>query len=203
MNGKKRDVAGVTAEFGVPPSLMLDYQTLVGDTVDNVPGVEKVGPKTAAKWLTEYGNLEALVARSGEIKGVAGENLRKALDWLPTARVLLTIRTDCELDSHVPGMPNLDALKVREPQRDELVELYERFGFKGLAKSMREGLGSVSNNAVRPELVEGQDALRQAQRERSQTEGQGDMFGDEPAPARELKTDTRIALTKCGPRWWV
>ena len=60
MNGKRRDVAGVTAEFGVPPALMVDYQTLVGDTVDNVPGVAKVGPKTAAKWLMEYGSLDAL-----------------------------------------------------------------------------------------------------------------------------------------------
>ena len=60
MNGKKRDVAGVTDEFGVPPKLMIDFQTLVGDTVDNVPGVAKVGPKTAAKWLLEYGSLDAL-----------------------------------------------------------------------------------------------------------------------------------------------
>jgi DNA polymerase-1 len=86
MNGKRRDVAGVAAEFGVPPALMVDYQTLVGDAVDNVPGVEKVGPKTAAKWLQEYGSLDALVERSGEIKGVAGENLRKAVDWLPQGR---------------------------------------------------------------------------------------------------------------------
>jgi 5'-3' exonuclease len=64
MNGKRRDVAGVEAEFGVPPRLMVDYQTLVGDAVDNVPGVEKVGPKTAAKWLQEYGSLDALVARA-------------------------------------------------------------------------------------------------------------------------------------------
>ena len=69
MNGKKRDVAGVTAEFGVPPELMVDYQTLVGDTVDNVPGVPKVGPKTAAKWLLEYGSLDALVERAAEVKG--------------------------------------------------------------------------------------------------------------------------------------
>ena len=82
MNGKRRDVAGVTAEFGVPPERMIDFQTLVGDAVDNVPGVQKVGPKTAAKWLSEYGSLDALVARADEIKGVAGENLRKALHWL-------------------------------------------------------------------------------------------------------------------------
>jgi DNA polymerase-1 len=87
MNGKRRDLAGVEAEFGVPARLMVDYQTLVGDAVDNVPGVPKVGPKTAAKWLQEYGSLDALVApRADTIKGVAGENLRKALDWLPTGR---------------------------------------------------------------------------------------------------------------------
>ncbi|WP_443082750.1 5'-3' exonuclease [Variovorax sp. PAMC 28711] len=69
MNGKKRDVAGVTAEFGVPPALMVDYQTLVGDTVDNVPGVDKVGPKTAAKWLMQYGSLDGLLEHAAEIKG--------------------------------------------------------------------------------------------------------------------------------------
>jgi DNA polymerase-1 len=69
MNGKRRDLAGVEAEFGVPARLMIDFQTLVGDTVDNVPGVPKVGPKTAAKWLQEFGSLEALVARADEVKG--------------------------------------------------------------------------------------------------------------------------------------
>ncbi len=72
MNGRRRDVAGVTAEFGVPPHLMVDYQTLVGDTVDNVPGVPKVGPKTAAKWLTEFGSLEAIVAQAGRHQGRGG-----------------------------------------------------------------------------------------------------------------------------------
>jgi DNA polymerase-1 len=76
---------------------MVDYQTLVGDAVDNVPGVPKVGPKTAAKWLQEYGSLDGAGGRAGAIKGVAGENLRKALDWLPTGPQLLTIKTDCDL----------------------------------------------------------------------------------------------------------
>ena len=76
-------MAGVTAEFGVPPALMVDFQTLVGDAVDNVPGVPKVGPKTAAKWLMEYGSLDALVASAGAIKGVAGENLRGRLTGCP------------------------------------------------------------------------------------------------------------------------
>ena len=139
MNGKRRDVAGVTAEFGVPPSLMVDFQALVGDAVDNVPGVEKVGPKTAAKWLSEYGSLDALVARADEIKGVAGENLRKALHWLPTGRQLLTIKTDCDLLSVVPGLPALDALKISEPDTLSLRAFYESYGFKGLARAIDAG----------------------------------------------------------------
>jgi len=136
MNGKKRDVAGVTAEFGVPPPLMVDFQALVGDAVDNVPGVPKVGPKTAAKWLAEYGSLDALVAHAGDIKGVVGENLRAALQWLPTARQLVTIKTDCDLDGHVPGLPALDALAVGAQQTDALRGFYEHYGFKGLARAL-------------------------------------------------------------------
>ncbi|HEY3048602.1 MAG TPA: DNA polymerase I [Polaromonas sp.] len=136
MNGKKRDVAGVTAEFGVPPSLMVDYQTLVGDAVDNVPGVEKVGPKTAAKWLQEYGSLDALVARAGDIKGVAGENLRKALDWLPKGRELLTIKTDCALDAYVDGLPAMDSIAIGDQQMEDLAAFYEQYGFKSLVKSL-------------------------------------------------------------------
>lgn len=133
MSGKRRDRAGVLAEFGVPAERMIDFQTLVGDAVDNVPGVEKVGPKTAAKWLQEFGSLDALVARAHEIKGVAGENLRKALDWLPTGRQLLTIKTDCDLNGFVPGLPALEAIRAGDPQHEALQAFYERYGFKGLA----------------------------------------------------------------------
>ena len=136
MSGKVRDVAGVTAEFGVPPSLMVDYQTLVGDTVDNVPGVAKVGPKTAAKWLQEYGSLDALLARAGEIKGVAGENLRNALEWLPQGRRLVTIRTDCDLADHVVGLPAMDSIAYAAQETGALKGFYDKFGFKGLARSL-------------------------------------------------------------------
>ncbi|SFM21533.1 DNA polymerase I [Variovorax sp. OV329] len=136
MNGKKRDVAGVTAEFGVPPSLMVDYQTLVGDTVDNVPGVQKVGPKTAAKWLLEYGSLDALVARAAEVKGAAGENLRQALDWLPQGRRLVTIRTDCDLKEHMPRLPSLDDLELGGQQVEALKAFYDRYGFKSLVRAL-------------------------------------------------------------------
>ena len=146
MNGKKRDVAGVTAEFGVPPTLMVDYQTLVGDAVDNVPGVDKVGPKTAAKWLLQYGSLDALMAHAGEIKGQAGENLRKAVDWLPQGRRLVTIRTDCDLDGHVAGLPALDAIAIGAQQVDALKAFYESHGFKSLARTLEA-------HAVPPELI--------------------------------------------------
>ena len=136
MNGKKRDVAGVTDEFGVPPKLMIDFQTLVGDTVDNVPGVAKVGPKTAAKWLLEYGSLDALLQKAHEIKGVAGENLRQAVDWLPTGRQLVTMKTDCDLQDHVPGWPSLDGVLMQAPDETGLIDFYQAHGFKGLVTSM-------------------------------------------------------------------
>ena len=139
MNGKKRDVAGVTDEFGVPPSLMIDYQTLVGDTVDNVPGVAKVGPKTAAKWLMEYGSLEALMARADEIKGVAGENLRQARDWLPTGRQLVTMKTDCDLSAHIAGLPSLDSIQMQAPDQAGLIDFYQQYGFKGLVTALQGG----------------------------------------------------------------
>ncbi|MGE0097599.1 MAG: DNA polymerase I [Hydrogenophaga sp.] len=179
MNDRRRDVAGVTAEFGVPPSLMLDYQTLVGDQVDNVPGVPKVGPKTAVKWLLEYGSLEALVARAGEIKGVAGENLRNALDWLPKGRELLTIKTDCDLGEYIEGLPSLEAITIGGQDTDALKAFSEKYGFKGLVKALEQ-------HDVPPELIE-------ERKSRSGNAGPG-LF-DEPdlsgtTKATNLKYDT-------------
>ena len=148
MNGKRRDVAGVTAEFGVPPHLMVDYQTLVGDTVDNVPGVPKVGPKTAAKWLMEYGSLDALLERAADIKGVVGENLRGSLGWLPTGRQLVTIKTDCDLAAELPGLPALDALAMGEPQTEPLRTFYEKYGFKGLANALKAAAPAAAESPV-------------------------------------------------------
>ena len=91
----------------------MDFQTLVGDTVDNVPGVTKVGPKTAAKWLMEYGSLDALMEKAHEIKGVAGENLRAAVDWLPQGRHLVTIKKDCDLSSYIEGLPAMDNIAYK------------------------------------------------------------------------------------------
>ena len=148
MNNKRRDLQGVEAEFGVPPRLMVDYQTLVGDTVDNVPGVPKCGPKTAVKWLLEYGSLDNLVAHAADIKGVVGENLRASLDWLPQGKALVTIKKDCDLNDHVAGLPAMNSIAIGVQKQDELASFYEKYGFKGLVKSLEA-------NTVRPEPVEG------------------------------------------------
>ena len=148
MNGKRRDVKGVTEEFGVPPSLMIDFQTLVGDTIDNVPGVEKVGPKTAAKWLNEYGSLDALMQKADEIKGVAGENLRKAKDWLPQGKALVTIKTDCDLSNYVSSLPALDDVRINAPDNTALKDFYTRFGFKGLIKTLDDLVGQSTSAEI-------------------------------------------------------
>ena len=142
MNGKRRDLAGVQEEFGVPAHLMLDYQTLVGDTVDNVPGVPKVGPKTAVKWLQEYGSLQGVVDNAANIKGVVGENLRGALGWLPTGRSLLTIKTDCDLQDWLPGLPAMESIAASAQDTRALADFYAKYGFKGLAKAL-EGQGDA------------------------------------------------------------
>jgi DNA polymerase-1 len=142
MSGEKLDVEGVKAKFGVAPERIVDYLTLMGDTVDNVPGVEKVGPKTAAKWIAEHGSLDGVVAAADSIKGVAGENLRKALDWLPMGRKLVTVVTDADLSAQVPGFPALDALAFREPEREKLLAFYQRYGFKGWIKELEVALGA-------------------------------------------------------------
>jgi DNA polymerase-1 len=134
------DVAGVVAKFGVSPDRIIDYLTLIGDTVDNVPGVEKVGPKTAAKWIADFGSLDGVVAAAAGIKGVAGENLRKALDWLPTGRRLITVVTDCDLAGHVPGWPALEGLALREVDQTGLLDFYQRYGFKTWRKELETAL---------------------------------------------------------------
>ncbi len=127
---ERLDIAGVKAKFGVAPDRIIDYLTLVGDTVDNVPGVEKVGPKTAAKWIAVYGSLDGVVAAADQIKGAVGDKLRAALDWLPQGRRLITVLTDCDLSAHVPAWPALDALALRAVDTAALHDFYQRFGFK-------------------------------------------------------------------------
>jgi len=141
---ERLDIAGVQAKFGVPPERIVDYLTLIGDAVDNVPGVDKVGPKTAAKWIADHGSLDGVVAAADSIKGVAGDNLRKALDWLPTGRKLITVLTDCDLAGHVAGWPGLDALALREVDKTGLHGFYRRYGFRTWLREMDAALATAA-----------------------------------------------------------
>jgi DNA polymerase-1 len=139
MSNETLDTAGVRAKFGVPPDKIVDYLALVGDAVDNIPGVEKVGPKTAAKWIGEYGSLDGVLAHADEIKGVAGENLRKVREWLPKGRALATVKCDVPLECAVAD------LAPRTRDRAKLKALFARFGFKGWLK---EAEGEAEGDAA-------------------------------------------------------
>ncbi|MFM0505445.1 DNA polymerase I [Paraburkholderia caffeinilytica] len=128
MTNEKLDREGVIAKFGVPPERIIDYLSLIGDTVDNVPGVEKCGPKTAIKWLTQYETLDGIVAHADEIKGAVGDNLRRALDFLPMAKKLVTVERQCDLTGHIVSIE--ESLASRPESREELRDVFTRNGFK-------------------------------------------------------------------------
>jgi len=146
MSNETLDVPGVEAKFGVPPERIVDYFTLVGDSVDNVPGVEKVGPKTAVKWLQQFGTLDEIVKRADEIGGAVGDNLRKALDWLPQGRRLLTVKCDVEL----PLGP--EELAAQPEDREQLAKLYERFDFKTWLRELKDANAADPQPASAPAL---------------------------------------------------
>ncbi len=124
LSNEKLDAVSATEKYGIRPEQFIDYLTLIGDAVDNVPGVAKVGPKTAVKWLQQYSTLDALLAHADEIPGVVGNNLRAVRDWLPQARRLLTIRCD------VPLPQGPEQLRVTPVDQDTLKTLAERYDLR-------------------------------------------------------------------------
>ncbi len=155
MTNEVLDRAGVLAKFGVPPERIVDYLTLVGDAVDNVPGVDKVGPKTAVKWINEYGDLDSLIARAGEVKGAVGENLRRALDWLPMGRKLITVKTDVALDAH----PN--DLAWQEEDTEALRELFAKYSFRTWLKELSLPSSASGGGVEGKETRQGQASSRE------------------------------------------
>ena len=141
------DRDGVIEKFAVPPELIIDYLALMGDTVDNIPGVPKVGPKTAAKWLNEFGSLESLIDRAAEIKGKVGENLRNSLEQLPLSKALTTIKTDVEVPI------SLKDLKRDPADRDLLLKEFGRLEFKGWLAEL-EGDQIEGENAQPPQAID-------------------------------------------------
>ena len=130
MTNTTMDTAGVVEKFGVKPEQIIDFLSLTGDTVDNVPGVNKCGPKTAAKWLAEYGSLDGVIAHADKIGGKIGEYLREALPSLPLSRELVTIKIDVPLDTTVKQL----ALHKRDTEA--LRELFTRYEFKAALKEL-------------------------------------------------------------------
>ncbi len=114
----------VKEKFGIPPDLIIDYLTLVGDSVDNIPGVPQVGPKTAVKWLLEYGNLDQIIANADKITGKVGENLRQSLKQIPLSKTLATIKLDVDLNISISD------LQCQSPDVEKLITLYREFEFK-------------------------------------------------------------------------
>ena len=159
MTNETLDEAGVVAKFGVRADQVLDLLALTGDAVDNIPGVPKVGPKTAAKWLAQYGTLDSVIEHASDVGGVVGDSLRATLDWLPQGRRLLTIKTDCALE-HAPS-----DLAPQVADAERLKAMYERFEFK---QWLRDGTGretrADAKGAAAPRESNADAALARADR---------------------------------------
>lgn len=145
MTNTRLDSAGVVERFGVRPDQIIDYLALMGDSVDNIPGVDKCGPKTAAKWLAAYGSLDGVIAHADAIAGKIGDNLRRALPQLPLSRELATIRTDVEL---AQGPRDL---ALREPDVAALRTLYQRYEFHAALRELdAAGIAADTGAAAAP-----------------------------------------------------
>ncbi|HEY1460641.1 MAG TPA: DNA polymerase I [Casimicrobiaceae bacterium] len=187
MSNEMLDVDSVVAKFGVRADQILDLLALTGDAIDNIPGVPKVGPKTAAKWIAQYGSLDKVIAAADEIGGVVGENLRSTVAWLPEGRRLLTIRTDCELPVEVSH------LVPRAADAAKLKALFERFEFKSWIKDL--GNGAQSAASLTQEVTG--EISREPQRANAITTRQYELVLDELAFERllgEIATATLVCF---------
>lgn len=144
MSGETLDIEGVKAKFGVRPDQIRDYLALMGDKVDNVPGVEKCGPKTAVKWLEAYGSLQGVMEHASEIKGKVGENLRAALPRLPLSYDLVTIKTDVDL--HAELSDGIESLRRTAPKWAQLVVDFKRWGFRTWLKEAESNMNTGSTD---------------------------------------------------------
>lgn len=145
----------VKEKFGIPPELIIDYLTLVGDTVDNIPGVPKVGPKTAVKWLLEFGNLDNIVTNAEKITGKIGENLRASIPQLPLSKLLATIKLDVPLDIE------FNELKRKAPDKTHLIELYKKLEFKAWLNELLEKENTSTKNNDNYETIYTEEKLDQ------------------------------------------
>ena len=180
MSNEVLDETGVEEKFGVKPARFIDYLALVGDSIDNVPGVDKVGPKTAVKWLAQYGSLDDIVKRAPEIGGSIGENLRKSLDWLPRGRELLTIKCDVPLPLGVREL----ALQPRDTAK--LAGLFDRFGFKSWRQELNGG--EAGSDGKEASAAPAPEAPRAAPLARSSPQNYETVFTDQQLESWLMRT---------------
>jgi DNA polymerase-1 len=206
MTNSRLDPDGVVQKFGVRADQIVDWLALVGDSIDNIPGVEKCGPKTAAKWLNEYGSLDVVIANADKVTGKIGENLRAALPQLPLSRQLATIKTD------VPLEVRASELVMRQPDTAQLRELYKRYDFRAALKELDSsvparagknaegGTGQVpafslqsSPSASTPTTSPPNPASFDAAQERLEGEGLRSEAADAPPPIPEKHYELVLA----------
>ncbi|MFZ9264807.1 MAG: DNA polymerase, partial [Polynucleobacter sp.] len=176
---------------------LIDVLGLMGDAVDNVPGVPKAGPKTAVKWLNEFGTLDELMQRSAEVKGVVGENLRASLEWLPKARELLTVKIDCDLNEHLIGLHELHA---KPEDKETLRELFTQFGFKSLLRD----LDRSSPSSGKPKDVTLMQQAGAAEATATAPMPAGDLFGFvADAPQEKIQREYSCVTTQTDFELWL
>jgi DNA polymerase-1 len=195
MSNEKLDEAGVLAKFGVAPNRIIDYLTLIGDTVDNVPGVSKCGPKTALKWLAAYDSLEGVMQHASAVGGAVGENLRQALEWLPKGRELITVKLDCDLSAH---MASIAQSLVGQPEdKEALRAFFQRYGFKSLLREIAGGAapGTPGANGANGGASAGAAGA-------ALNSPEGDLFGD-AAPAAMARGEYEMVVTEAQLERWM
>ena len=176
MTNTTLDEKGVFDKFGVRPDQIADYLALMGDTVDNVPGVEKCGPKTAAKWLAEYHTLDGVVANADKVGGKIGENLRRALPQLPLSQSLTIIKTDVALDQKPAD------LVLRDADTDKLLELYARYEFNAALKELDASQPSAQASAPSQNAANGKSTAKEEADTGLGGDGQQGTSSPQPSP---------------------
>lgn len=177
----------VIEKFGVPPERIVDYLSLVGDKVDNVPGVEKVGPKTAVKWIEEFGSLEGVMQHAADVGGKVGENLRAALDWLPMGKELVTIKLDCDLSAHMSSIT--ETLVAQGQDNAALKELFTRYNFRTWLKEVDANAFDATNShrATLPAIT-----IKADSNVAHEQGGLFDAMSDQPADYETILTEAQL-----------
>lgn len=171
MTNEILDHHGVIDKFGVRPDQIIDYLSLIGDSVDNVPGVHKCGPKTAQKWLTEFDSIANLIANQDKLSGVVGENFRQAVEWLPTAQKLITI--DCQVNIDSYDIHTLENLQLKAANWSKLAEVYRELNFRTWLKEAEGQLATIA-----PQLPVNDSELTQEYDTNQKSEQDIDLFSN-------------------------